>query len=106
MERSSMRYLCLRDCFVDSRLWRSGEVYDLHDSMQKAEKNFRPLDAPKATEAEPVVTEGVTPNVELVEDAPIKTTDDFYTCNACGKQFKNKLGLTGHMRSHMKEKTK
>ena len=42
-----MKYICLRDCFVASRLWRQGEVYDLPDDMNKNEKNFRLLNAPE-----------------------------------------------------------
>jgi hypothetical protein len=35
-----MKYLVLRNCVVDDRLFKEGRVYDLPDAMYKNEKNF------------------------------------------------------------------
>ena len=36
-----MKYVCLRNCFVNVQLWKKDKVYDLPDSMEKDPKNFR-----------------------------------------------------------------
>ncbi len=35
-----MEYKCLRNCFVDVRLWKEGRVYELPEAMEKDSKNF------------------------------------------------------------------
>ena len=48
-----MKYLCLRNCYVEDVLWRKGEVYELPDNMVKSEKNFQPLGEQPVEEPEP-----------------------------------------------------
>jgi len=79
-----MKYLCLRDCFVNSRLWREGQTYDLPDAMEKSPKNFKPVGAEPEPEAPPVLeapaTDQPTPEPP-VEQPPIP--DGQYWCGKC-----------------------
>ena len=45
-----MKYLVLRDCYVNDRFRREGETVNLPDDMRKSPKNFAPVDAPDASE--------------------------------------------------------
>jgi hypothetical protein len=78
-----MEYKCLRDCFVNSVLWREGNIYNLPDSMHKSPKNFRPLSEPLQSKSEA----------------------GGFVCEVCGKELKTKLALSGHKRTH-KEKVR
>ena len=53
-----MKYICLRNCFVNSRFHHQGETYELSDDVRKSEKNFRlveePAPAPAPEKAAPV----------------------------------------------------
>ncbi len=86
-----MKYKALRTCYVADRLWREGEIYELPDDMHKSEKNFMPLDGQPVVEVKAEVKEAVTVATEAT---------DGFKCEVCGKVCKNKLGLSGHMRSH------
>ena len=46
-----MKYICLRNCFVNDRFHHQGETYELPDDMRKSEKNFRPLEQPEPAPA-------------------------------------------------------
>ena len=81
-----MKYRCLRNCFVNDRYFKEGEVYKLPDSMEKHPKNFELIAEATESKSEPLTEE---PN-------PL-------VCPKCGKECKNKIGLIGHMKSH-KEK--
>ncbi len=79
-----MKYLCLRDCFVNSVLWREGKTYELPDKMGKSPKNFKPTDGAE---------EEIPPTIAAVSA---------FICPHCRKQLKTKLALAGHMRTHNK----
>ena len=52
-----MKYRCLRDCYVEDRLFAKGEIYELPDAFPKYEKNFGLMDEPAPEPVtEPVVT--------------------------------------------------
>ena len=72
-----MKYICLRDCFVDSRFWHEGRTYDLPDDMQKTLKNFKLVNEPESPMEKPA-----------------------FTCPVCRKVLTAKIALAGHMRSH------
>jgi hypothetical protein len=87
-----MKYLCLRDCFVNSRLWREGQTYNLPDTMKISPKNFKPVKLDDEQEAPPA-PEAPTPEPPANE----------LVCHVCGKECKSAFGLQSHMRSHDKE---
>lgn len=77
-----MQYLALRDCFVEDRYHRKGEVYELPDDFPKYEKNFRLVSStPESSPAQP----------------------SSLVCTVCGRECKSELGLKSHMRAHKKE---
>ena len=39
-----MKYKCIRTCFVASRLWEEGKIYELPNNINKHPKNFQPVD--------------------------------------------------------------
>lgn len=61
-----MRYLCLRNCFVDSQYWHKGGEYELPDEMNKNEKNFSLV-----PETIPDAPETIISPVEEAEVIPI-----------------------------------
>ncbi len=101
------KYLCLRDNFTFSRYHYEGRVYDLADaSVVKYPKNFilvaneqNPI--PVTTNAIPVVVVEVPSLPEQVTETPRKQ----YVCSVCGKVVSTALALSGHSRSHKKEKS-
>ena len=48
-----MKYRCLRNCFINGRIYLKGEEHELPDSMVKSEKHFQPLGEPVEVEPEP-----------------------------------------------------
>ena len=88
-----MKYRVLRTCFVADHLWHEGEIYELPDDMHKAEKNFVPLDGKPIAEVKAEVKGAVTHDTEAKVG---------FICPTCSKVCKNKIGLSGHMKSHKK----
>ena len=62
-----MRYLVLRTCFVNDRLWREGDVYELPENMHKSPKNFKPIDVPQVV-AVTATTETESPPAEVIKE--------------------------------------
>lgn len=90
-----MKYKCLRNCFVNSVYWREGEIYNLPESMEKYEKNFKMMGEP-------------LPETKLTS-IPV-TSDDteaevMYYCSKCGKNhmLDSKIGKA-HLEFHSEEK--
>lgn len=94
-----MRYLTLRDCYVNDRLWREGDIYELPEAMEKSPKNFKPLDEPRVAEVKEEPIEAVTATTETAEDSPAEI-DGGFKCEACGRVCKSEFGLKSHMRKH------
>ena len=87
-----MEYICLRNCFVDGRLWKEGKVYDLPDTMNKYHKNFRPVgEAPESELGAPQST-----------TEPKKEESNPLVCKECGRECKSEFGLKSHLRAHKK----
>ena len=82
-----MRVICIRTCYIRDHYFEEGNVYELPDDF--------PLDHLKRLDK--------LEAIDIAENK-IKTTDDFWTCPHCGKQFRAKIALAGHMRSHLKKK--
>ena len=74
-----MKYICLRNCYVNDRFWHQGEVYELPDDMVKSEKNFKP--------------------VSDVPESPTSPAEG-NVCPVCGKECKSPFGLKAHTRIH------
>jgi len=97
-----MKYITLRDCYVNDRLWRKGEVYELPDEMNKSEKNFKPLDepapAPVPDKTEPAPAP--VPASALESEPEPEPTPETLKCPSCGKECKSVFGLRAHMKIH------
>jgi len=52
----------------------------------------------------PIAEAILAPCGEPQEVTPMETGTPAFICNICGKACKNQFGLTGHTRSHKKEK--
>ena len=78
-----MKFLCLRDCYVNDRFWHQGEVYELPEAMEKSEKNFKPIEEP-------------IPDAPELPTSPVESN----ICPVCGKECKSPFGLRAHMRKH------
>lgn len=91
-----MDHKCKRDCFVRSRLYRKGRTYDLPE--ETSDKNFAPLEP---TIADSGISFGVTE--EAAEEQVVTEETSEHVCPDCDKEFKAKIGLIGHMKTH-KEK--
>lgn len=90
-----MKYLCLRTCYVNDRLWKVGEVYDLPDGMEKSERNFKPVEQPVEVEPEQVTE----PKPEPVKPDVIPKGQ--YWCTKCKALHRetSKIGQR-HLRVH------
>lgn len=69
-----MKYLCLRNCFVNGQIYLKGEVHELPDSMRESTK-FQPLGQPVEVEPEP------EPKSEPVK--PDKIPAGMFWCAKC-----------------------
>jgi len=111
-----MKYLCLRNCFVNARYHFEGRTYDLSTDFPIHEKNFSPVDtsshtvfAPPNQEGPIALNDSVDPvdpvEVERIEEEDSGPPDEVneLACTVCGKPCKSKGGLTVHMkRKHKK----
>ena len=64
-------YYVLRDCFVGSRFYGAGKIYDLPDSLDISPKNFKAVDEAMVpiTQVEPVKTTQQAPAPQ--KDEPV-----------------------------------
>ena len=67
-----MKYRCLRDCYVEDRLFEKGEIYELPNAFPKYEKNFELMDEPTP---EPVIAD--------VTEKPREPKLGEYLCSKC-----------------------
>jgi len=86
-----MKYKCLRTCYVNDRLWKGGETYNLPDTMEKHPKNFEPLEGEIVKEKDYLIK----PVVEEQEE-------EIFKCAECGKECKTKASLSNHVKTHRK----
>lgn len=93
-----MKYLCLRDCYVEDVLWRKGEVYELPDNMVKSEKNFQPLGEQPIEEPEPKAPE---PKPKPVKPDVIPKGQ--FWCTKC-KTLHREIGTSKIGQKHLKYK--
>ena len=82
-----MKAICIKTCYIKDRYCEAGNVYEFPDGF--------PLDYFKRLDE---------PEVADMAETKIRTANDFFTCLYCGKQFKVRIALTGHMRSHLAKK--
>ncbi len=103
-----MKYVCLRNCFVNVQLWKKDKTYELPEAMEKDPKNFRPVDVPaelheEATEDD--LNEAHERKLK-VANKPEHIQEGFYWCTECqythnGKP--NKKGKVGSLaKKHLK----
>lgn len=83
-----MKYLCLRDCYVNDRFWSKGEVYELDVDMEKSEKNFKAVEAPEPEEPETGTTFASSSGAEAETQLPAKPKPDvipdgLFWCGRC-----------------------
>lgn len=97
-----MKYRCLRDCYVNDRLFEKGEAYNLPDDMRKAEANFKLMDQPisepesGAVEVPPIDTNATSP---VKPDVPI----GHYWCTKC-KTLHRETGQSRIGKRHLQYK--
>jgi hypothetical protein len=93
-----MRVACKVTCYISDRYMEAGEAYELPDNFPIVEAYFKRLDEPEVAEVKAEETEAVTATTE--PENVVEEVAEGFKCEVCGKVCKNKIGLTGHMRSH------
>ena len=48
-----MKYLCLRNCFVNGQIYLKGETHELPDDMDKPERQWQPIGGEPDTPEKP-----------------------------------------------------
>ena len=83
------KYLCIRTCFVNERLWQQDVVYDLPDEMSK--QHFQPV------ESAPLEAPAQKPEPVKPENIP----NGMYWCSKCETMHResSKVG-----KAHLKHK--
>ncbi len=88
-------YQCLRNCFVNTQLWKKGKSYDLPEKMVKDPKNFRLLGVTEEEEEE-------LQNTEYEEEwsnkqKPAINPIGKYWCLKCGVFHREEPDKNGHL---------
>jgi hypothetical protein len=97
-----MKYQCLRDCFVNSRLWREGQVYNLPDTMEKSPKNFKPVQVANEPEVPPAPE--APARDQPAPESPVEQTpipEGQYWCGKCKTLHRENSGIG---KRHLKHK--
>ena len=76
------KYICLRNCFVNTVLWKEGRTYELPDAMDKHPKNFRLVGEPEPI-PEPVIESITEPASTDTPEKPREPKPSEYICSKC-----------------------
>ena len=85
-----MKVACTVTCYIDDRYMEAGEAYELPDDFPIVDGYFQRLDVPKVKAEE----------AEAEKPMTAKEAVNAFVCPTCQKEFKKKIGLIGHSRTH------
>ena len=92
-----MRVICTVTCYISDRYCEAGNAYELPDDFPIVDAYFKRLDV---QEVKSVETEAVTATTEAEKPMTAKEAVNAFVCPTCQKEFKKKIGLIGHTRTH------
>ena len=93
-----MKAICLRTCYVRDRYCEAGNIFDLPGDFPL--DHFKRLDEPEVAEVKAEPIEPITATTEAEKPMTPKEAVNAFVCPTCQKEFKSKIGLIGHSRTH------